>query len=85
MAMLGSITCTAKVESCCANDNWRSAPTQYGRPSTWKLISEYISALVLDEVWEEYHKFAKSKPDPYPRVLKPPAWKKTFSSVRARR
>ena len=76
----------AKVgESCCANDNWLNASIQYGTPSAWKLTPEYISVLVLDEAWE-YYDFTKSKPDPYPRVvlLKPPDWKKTFSSVRAK-
>lgn len=72
-------------ESRCATDNWLKASIEYGSSSAWKLTPTYISVLVLDKVWE-YYKFTKSKPDPYPRVvlLKPPAWKKTFSSVRAR-
>ena len=72
-------------ESNSINDNWLNASIRYGYPGSWKLTPEYISVLVLDKEWQ-YYTLTNIKPDHYPRVVlfKPPAWKKTFSSVKTR-
>ena len=72
-------------EPCEVNGNWLNASIRCGTPGGWTLTPEYISVLVLDKEWE-YHPLTNLLTRPYPLVVlfKPPSWKTTFSSVKAR-